>query len=57
MPYTNYAPATPGKPATAAGCALSEGPPPIEMDASLSAADAAAGSFATCAKSREQLGC
>ena len=55
MPYTNYAPAT-ARNHAAAGCALTEGPPWIENDASLSAAYAAAGSLATYA-SREQLGC
>ena len=57
MPYTNYAPATARNPATAAGWARPEGPPPIENDASLSAGAAAAGSLAAYAKSREQLGC
>ena len=57
MPYTNYAPTTARNPATAAGCALPEGPPPIENNASLSAGVAAAGSLAAYAKSGEQLAC
>ncbi len=57
MRYTNYAPATSRSPTAAAGCALPEGPPPSGNNASLPAADAAAGNLATYVTSRAQLQC